>query len=243
VALPPLAADASSIVITGAFKPVEITPAWMLENNLISAADAHSAQFELLIPGEAVTFTGGWFKCQINPQSFQLETSEESEFERLRDLAVNTLRVISARPVSQMGMNRAAHISISDLASWHAIGDHLVNNKMWDKVLHLAGMRAVSFWGVRTDGYGGRINVQIEPSMRFPPGLFILLNDHYDLTAGKTWPTTREEFATTPSEDTEATIEKISVAIQILNDNWTASTRLFYDVLETVWQQGQVSDA
>ena len=241
--LPPLAADASTIVITGAFKPVDITPTWMQENGLIGDADQKKAQFELLIPGEAITFTAGWFRCQINPQSFQLETSEESEFERLRDLAVNTLRTMLERPVSQMGINRIVHISIADQDIWHTIGDHLVNNKMWDKVLHLAGMRTVSFWGVRTDGYGGKINVQIEPSMRFPPGLFIAYNDHYDLTANKSWPTTRDEFATMPPEDTEETVEKIPVAIQILNDNWAASTRLFYDVLETVWRQGQIRDA
>jgi hypothetical protein len=215
----------------------------MQENGLISHNDLQKVQFELLVPGEAVTFTASWFKCQVNPQSLQLETSEESEFERLRDLAVDTLRTMPDKPVALMGMNRIVHISITDLDVWHAIGDHLVNNKMWDKVLHLAGMRSVSFLGVRTDGYGGRINIQIEPSQRFAPRLFIAYNDHYDLTTNKSWPKTREELATMPPEDAEATTEKIPVAIQILNDNWASSTRLFYDVLETVWQQGQVHDA
>lgn len=241
--LPPLAADASTIVVTGSFKPLTTTPTWMREQGLISEADFKRTEYELLIPGEAMTFKVGWFRCQINPQVFQLETSEESEFERLRDLAVDILRTMPERPIAQMGMNRVVHISVDDRDMWHALGDHLVNNKMWDKVLHLSGMRVVAFWGARTDGYGGRINVQIEPSARFQPGLFVSYNDHYDLTTNYPWPKTREEFGVLPPDNVEATVEKIPVAIEILNGNWAASTRLFYDVLETVWRQGQVHDA
>lgn len=240
---PPMASDVSTIVLTGAFKPVEITPSWMHENGLISDSDLRKSEFELLVPGEAITFATSWFRCQVNPQALQLESSDETEFERLRDLAVETLRSMPKRPISQMGINRIVHVSVPDQDTWHAIGDNIVNNKMWEKALHLAGMRAVSFWGVRTDGYGGKINIQIEPSARFTPGLFIAYNDHYDLTTVESWPKTREEFGQGIPENTEASTKKIAVAVRILNDNWAASTRLFYDVLETIWQQEQVRDA
>ena len=238
--LPPLAADTATIVLTGNFRPVFISPKWLHEQQLFTESELKSSEFELLIPNEAAIFSAGWLRCQVNPQQIILETSEEAEFEPLRDLAADMLRAMPSTPIAQMGINRIVHFTPPSQKEWNSIGDHLVNNAAWDKVLHLPGLRVAAFWAVRTDGYGGKINIQVEPSFRFPASVFLSYNDHYDLTTGVPVPSSRLEVGQLRTENNDATADKIPIAIKILNDNWTESTRRFYDVLDTVWKQANV---
>ncbi len=242
MSLPPLAVDTTSIVVTGSFKPIDINPNWLKEQDLIDAPDVQKAQWELLVPGEAAVFSVDWFRCQANAQSVELQTAQEPEFERLRDLAVGILLAMPEKPIAQMGINRRVHFTINDKTEWHAIGDRLVNNEVWRNVLHLPGMRSVTFTGARDDGYSGRINVQVEPSVQFNPGIFVSYNDHYDLTTSKFVAKTRDDFDKMAPDDSTASTDKISAAVEILNDNWSRSTRLFYKVMEAIDQLREADD-
>jgi hypothetical protein len=232
--LPPIAADLMTIVVTGDLRPVIISPAWLRDRDLIGDAEVQQARFELLIPSEAAIFEAGWLRCQANPQSLQFETKNQPEFERLRDLAVGVLRGFPDMPIMHMGINRNVHFTVNDLGAWHSVGDQLVHNEIWDDVLHLAGMRSVTYWGVRTDGYGGRIHVQVEPSVRYPPGVFLAYNDHYDLSRTEVVPENRVQFTANSTENNDVTAEKISVAVEVLTNDWADSMRRFNDVFGTL---------
>jgi hypothetical protein len=240
--LPPVAADVVSVVITGSMRPVVISPAWLRENDLIGDSELRQANFELLIPNEAAIFQAGWLKVLANPQSLEVQTTQEAEFERLRDVMLGILRARDENPVTMMGINRTVHFKLSDLSLWHAVGDRLVNNELWEGVLHLSGMRAVTYWGMRTDGYGGRIQVQVEPSYQFPPGVFLAYNDHYDLSKVDKIAARRNDESFDLTENIETNVEKISVAKEILTDNWIESMNLFSAALERVFTQIGESD-
>lgn len=234
--LPPIADDLCTVVITGDMRPVKVSPDWLRAQRIISDADSREEKFELLVPNEAAIFRLGPVKYQISARGLQLETSDESEFEPMRDLVVDILTAMPKQEVSQLGINRVVHFSVPNIEAWHSVGDTLVNNSLWDGVLNLSGMRSVTYWGVRPDRYGGRIQVQIEPSFRYPSAVFVAYNDHYELTRVTSQPQDRDELARAVPDNVAQSTEKISIAIEILNEAWNESTRRFYDVLERLWQ-------
>jgi hypothetical protein len=239
--LPPIAADSCAVVVTGQFRPVDISPIWLHDHNLIGRAELDNSSIELLIPNEAVNFNAGWLHCQATPQSWQFDTPDETAFESLRDLVVNLLREKLNTPISQLGINRSVHFTASDFESWHAVGDGLVNNTIWNGLLSLPGMRAVTYWGTRSDNFSGRVQIQVEPSLVHRSSVFVAFNDHYDLTYASTVLQSREELQTL-SDDAEATTSKIPIAIEVLEQNWENSMRLSNQIIERVAAVGVTSD-
>jgi hypothetical protein len=239
--LPPVVADLTTIVVTGKFAPFVMSPTWLKEQELINDNQSRDVEFELLIPNQAATFTVGWLKVVSNPQAIQLETKDQAETERMRDLAVNVIRALNETEVANLGINRNIHFSAPNTEEWHAVGDHLVHNDVWEGVLHLAGMRSVTFWGYRTDQFGGRVHVQVEPSFVYPPGVFLAYNDHYDLTTGHQVPASRSPADQAP-ESGESTLEKREVAITVLEENWQPSLQLFNQIFKKVADQMSLVD-
>jgi hypothetical protein len=241
---PPLTADATTIIFVGEFRPVWISPDWLHEHGQLSDAELASVRFELLIPNEAIIFQAGWIRCIGNLQQLQFETQQEAEFERLRDLAVAVLRATPDLKLGLLGINRIVHFEVPSLDAWHAVGDNLVRNDLMDHVLNLSGMRNVTFWGTRPDPYGGRIQVQVEPSFQFPKNIFVTYNDHYDLTVVGRQPETRQEMTELmKAEDSSQSQTKTSTAIDILSEQWEDSMRRFNNILETVSRLTEVHDA
>ena len=162
--LPPLASDLLSIVVRGDFKPVTISPNQLYKDKLIGEVECADSTIEVRIPGEASIFNAGWLRCQATVNSLELQTEQEAEQERLRDLAVGLLKSSPAKPIAALGINRQVHFPVQSLDTWHAVGDSLVHNEVWTGILNAPGMRSVIFWGERADQYTGRMQIQVEPS-------------------------------------------------------------------------------
>lgn len=234
MSLPPLVSDICQVVLRGNFKPVNISPRWLREKDLIGDPENEEAVFEALIPDELAVFNAGWLRCQNMPDSLHLQTDQQAEVEPLRDLAVGILRILD-RPVSLLGINRLVHFSVRNAKQWHSVGDHVVHNELWNGILHAPGLRAATYWGQRSDRYAGRIQVQIEPSTVAHPGIFVSYNDHYDLTIVDQQPTSREEFdRMSRPENIAATLDKVTVAEEILIDQWDSSLQLSARIIERV---------
>jgi hypothetical protein len=235
-----LASDLVSVVLKGNYRSIGISPKVLASDVLIGEVEAQEATYELLVPGEASVFQAAWLRCQIQAGSLELQTQQESEHERLRDVAVGILQTYPKHPISAMGINRAVHIPVKNRKAWHSIGDHLVNNEAFTGIFNVSGMRGVTYWFGRLDKYSGRIQVQVEPSGAVFPGVFITYNDHYDLTRATVQPTTRREAdELAREEDTTETVDKIAVAIEVLTENWQAPMNRTLEVFERVFQQGE----
>ena len=236
--LPPLVSDTYQVVARGSFRPVKVSPTWLQDQDLIGDSEHKEAVFEVLLPNELVIFNAGWLQCQATPDNLTFQTDQEAEVERLRDLAVGTLRALNA-PISLLGINRMVHFSVRNTEQWHSIGDHVVHNEIWGDILNVPGIRVATYWGQRSDRYAGHIQVQIEPSSLVHPGIFVSYNDHYDLTIVEHQPTNRSEFDTlNRQENTEATTDKLAVAIDILTNQWEQSSQLSTRIIERVAEQG-----
>jgi hypothetical protein len=239
VSLPPLAADTVAVVVRGNFRPVDISPTWLRDHDLIGDPEYADSTFEVLIPNDVAFFTAGWVRCQATNDSLQLITEQQEETERLRDLLVNILRISTEKPISMLGINRSVHFKTNSVKQWNAIGDNVARNDIWQDVLTIPGMRSVTYWGTRTDKYAGRIHVQIEPSLHFPPGIFVAYNDHYELVTVEAQPTSRDDPLRERQEDLTVTVDKIAVALEVLSDEWEASLKRSATIIERVWEQGE----
>ncbi|HEU5159523.1 MAG TPA: hypothetical protein VFU43_21175 [Streptosporangiaceae bacterium] len=221
--LPPFALDEVAVVLRGHFNPAIFSPAWLLAEGLISKTAYAEAELRV-ISSEIAIFETGWLKCNITRDLLQISTSEESDFERVRDVAVGILRALPQTPVGALGINREMHFLVQSLDQWHRIGDTLAPKEVWESVLKLPGMRGVNIWGVRPDNFAGRIQVDVQPSLRVSLGIYIRHNDHYGLSVVDAQPTTRAKIFP-GDEQLEASIEKNPLAVKILIDNFETSMR------------------
>lgn len=210
--------DAASVVVKGHFNPPIISPGWLLAQKLISAEDFAEAKVQVITP-DVSSFAAVWVQCNVTLDTLQLSTSDVTEYERLRDLAVGILRTLQHTPVAALGINRGVHFATGSVAAWHEVGDALSPKAVWDGVLHLPGTRNVTILGARQDGQGGYIQVSVEPSLLLTNGIFVTYNDHYALEVSTSEPA---RSRITPP-DVEPTVAKLESAVAILGTKWNQS--------------------
>jgi hypothetical protein len=231
---PDLARDGVSIIVRGAFNPSIISPAWLVGEDLISREEFMDTSPQLITPDIAV-INGSFFDLQVTREAMQLAGPDPSAFEAVRDLAVGILRTLRHTPVSVMGVNRSLHIPFDDMTAYYRLGDVLAPKTYWSADLAFAGLQNLTVQGARADrSRGGRVVVTVQPSNVVVPGVFLLHNDHYTLS-GPPVLTSRDDLRVDPSEN-EATPEKTSVAVDILQQDWKASMDRAISVVQHIWQ-------
>jgi hypothetical protein len=236
--LPRLSEDSMSIVLRGTFRPGLITPRWLHSVNLVGSAELDAAEYALYVPEQAIRFQAQWLSCVAQQDLLQLSTSDEREFERLRDVAVGILHELDETPLSVLGINRNVHFAVPDNAAYHSVGDSVTDKKMWDGILVLPGMRTCTISGVRPDEYAGRVDVRVEPSGLVRPGVFVACNDHYELQVVDRQPETRDDSVVSSTDAVQVSADKNPVAREILVDDWGASIARSEAIISRVAAQG-----
>ncbi|HEY1705399.1 MAG TPA: hypothetical protein VGG75_37395 [Trebonia sp.] len=228
---PELANDSMNVVLLGEFDPLMVTPRWLRRMDLIGAEDYESYSTEI-IGANAVIVSFGSIRLQVLPENLQVSTDASAEVEAARDLAAGILLSKGSSGISAMGINRMVHFG-EDLKGYHAIGDALTPKKLWEDVLYLPGMLNLGITGMRNDGYGGAVNVQVQPSAIVRPGVFISVNDHYTLTHVEV-AADRNTLAGPEESNLQVSIDKIPVAIKILTEGFDASRSRTQEIIDRV---------
>jgi hypothetical protein len=181
VAMPPqVQIQGVAVVLRGSFNPAIFHPAWFATNDLVRKQEAAKAKIELIHP-EVASFTADWLEFHSTRDRLQVSTSQEAYFEPLRDLALSILDLLSHTPVAMMGLNRTFQYTVPSEQYGHSIGDRLAPKGNWGSILERPGMRRLSMEGRRTDHHTGFILVNVEPSVQVEYGIYIQVNDHYQL--------------------------------------------------------------
>ncbi len=195
--------SALTVVALGAFSPRVFHPSWFAIQGLITHGEADSAQLQITHPDISIFSTDYWdFECI--PERISFSSARLPNPEILRDLVVGTLGALGEIPLSALGLNRATHWDMAPMAKWHAFGHRLVPPNNWSD-LDSPGMKSVTVQGTRPDGHDGHVLVKVEPSTTMKYGVFVEVNDHFQLTKS--------------SED----LGGIEKAIQILTESWEDS--------------------
>jgi hypothetical protein len=173
--------EGMSIVLLGSFNPTIFQPAWFASEELI-ARDLADAADVGIVHRQMVNFTAGWFQISVTEDRFSVTSLTAPSDDLVRDLVLGTFRLLRYTPITAMGLNKDVHYKIESEEAWHAIGHKLAPPSNWDSVLKDPGLRSLLIEGARDDELTGYVRVKVEPSVRVHPGLYVGVNDHYEIT-------------------------------------------------------------
>ncbi|MBI4536000.1 MAG: hypothetical protein HY708_06955 [Ignavibacteriae bacterium] len=210
----------ASIVLMGAFNPAIFHPSWFAANNLLRNEEAKAATVNLVHP-DAASFKTEWLDVNVVKQRFQATTVQESYYESLRDMVVGILGLLSHTPLRFMGINRDFHFDLTSEESWHGLGHRLVPKHDWNPLLKNPGMVDLTVRGERPDDLKGHIHVIVQPSARIRYGIFVEVNDHYELKAS------------------DQEIGGADAARIILSGRWDSSMKRSLDIAQTIAGLGE----
>lgn len=207
-----------AIVIRGNFNPIIFSPVWFASEKLIRKEEAEKAETQI-VHADVVSFNLDWLRLQVTRNMFLVETTKEPYKEVLRDLVLGTFKLLRHTPLKVMGINRPMHFRIESIEKWHEIGHILAPKNIWNEVLDQPGLKSLSVVeSVRRDGLKGFIRVQVEPSSRVHPGIFISINDHYE------------------TKDTENTLGADEL-INIIENNWEKSSIRSKEIIKKLLEE------
>jgi len=185
-----------SIVLLGALNPKIITPEWFLRNDLIDEEQCKNADVQI-IHREVTVFATDWFDLKVetlsNTGRFIITTKQEP-YIRVFDLVMKTFgEILIHTPLGMLGINREVHYALPDAATRNEIGKKLAPREPWgewgkqiqegDGVLSRnGGLRSLTMEDRNLDDRNnGYIRALIEPSEIVKFGIFVRVNDHYQL--------------------------------------------------------------
>ena len=195
-----------SVVLRGNFNPAIFHPSWFGAHGLLRPEEVEQAvkQPEMVVHSEASVFSAEWLQIAVTKDRFQAFTTQESHSELLRDLVMSIFGLLVHTPLNAMGLNRDFHFRLESNDVRNSLGYRLVPKQNWQNVLKSPGMMNVTVHGQRPDDLHGYIQVVVAPSVKVDNGVYIAINDHYELK----------------TDSTKAATEK---ATDILSKSWSVS--------------------
>lgn len=223
-----------SVVLVGRFNPAIFHPQWFARMGLLPVEEADDATVEFS-GTQVMQFRTNWFECLATVENLQLSTLQAEMEEPMRDLVVGVLDLLPHAPVWSFGLNFDSHYSIKSVDAWHELGHRLSPKELWSDLLGDPGTRAVVIQGQRSDSeLRGALNVRVEPSVRVHPGIYINVNDHFDLRTDA--PSTWEESlaAPPPDESTDVWTMGAEKAVAAIESEWSPSAERASAIVQRV---------
>jgi hypothetical protein len=212
---PQLEIQGLSIVLRGHFNPAIFHPSWFAAQNLIRNQEAEAADIELVHPNAAI-FKAEWLQVRVLQDRLQVITTQEPYYEALRDLVIGVFDLLGHTPLRVMGINRDFHYRLESEKVWDAVGNRLAPKQNWENILGKPGMLSLTMEGKRPDNQDGYIRVTVEPSPQVAFGVYVRVNDHYQL-----------------SSDSE-TLPGTSKAVDILTGQWSESMQRGLEIAQKI---------
>lgn len=176
------AIEGYSIVLVGSFEPKELVPGWFTRNELIDPHAAEDLDLEVILP-DVCQYKLSWLGVSVDRNRLNLNTNDEKRLRPLRDLVYEFLRVKSDVELSALGINGQGHFAANSEKAWHQIGHTLAPKSTWSPILVNPGLLTMTVQGQRDDEREGYVNIKVEPSVKIQHGIYIEVNDHYQLAS------------------------------------------------------------
>jgi hypothetical protein len=173
----------NNIVLVGTFDPTLAQPATLLKEEIIRISDMPDMVIELLFP-DAVSFRLPWMSALIETNRVMVtNTLTNPAPEPIRDFAVDLIDLMKSARIKAMGINTNHHFGTTGPDAINRLGHILApKEKIWDTVLDRPLLLTMTIRGQRTGDIEGNINVRVEPSTRIEYGVYIEVNNHFEVT-------------------------------------------------------------
>lgn len=180
---PQLRHESTSVVLLGHFNPSIFTPAWFAAFELLPWEQVNEEVLELeIIHPQIVQFGADWLALTVQEDRLQASTQDPAFYPLLRDLVLGTFQLLSHTPIRGLGLNHTFHYHTPVEDDWKAISNSVSPESRWRALLNEPRTERLAKRGDRPDGREGHVNVRLEPSRRYPPGVFVQFNDHFVLS-------------------------------------------------------------
>jgi hypothetical protein len=180
----PIEDENVSVVCLGSFNPAIFQPKWLRQESLATEAQQLQAENDpqFAVTRDVAIVSVGESKLQVQAERMQV-MGPATSMQQVHDLAHGILHKLLHSPVKAIGMNRHTHVRAPDLDAWHKVGHRLVPKPIWLDFMEDPGMQSVSVKGVRssTAAKGGSLTVTVAPSAVVTPGIYITVNEHYQI--------------------------------------------------------------
>ena len=176
--------EGMSIVLLGSFNPGIFQPFWFVTQELLMKKEAEDVKTELIAEGISI-FQTDRFKFICDLSRLQISTENNAAYEQICDLIISIFQILSHTPVTKLGINFDYHIKIESEKKLNDIGDIIAPKQIWEKVLETPKTLNVTIQGKQTRDYSGNVNVKVQGSPKVNPGIWININDHYDLESNE----------------------------------------------------------
>ena len=174
-------AEGLDVVVVGSFNPAIFHPEWFLRQNLIGDQDAKDATIKV-VSGQVTEVRLCGLKLLCIAERFSLGTSNVSQAARIQDLLLGIFSVLPHTPIAACGINPLAHYRVDNAAYWHKIGHTLAPKELvWNELFQQPGMQSLTIKSPREGDFAGEVNITVEPSAKYSPGILVRSNYHYGL--------------------------------------------------------------
>ena len=170
------------VVLLGDFNPKIFTPAWFSSLDLIGEKEADEAKVELIHQDVSI-FNLDWCRIQVTRDRFSIFTEQEVYFTKLIDLVTQTFTCLNHTPLRAIGANWGGHYKSESEKEWHQFGYFLAPKSPWDKIFKESAMAQIEIMEENQVAYSatGNMRVRVSASNELKHGIFINVNDHYEL--------------------------------------------------------------
>ncbi|RYC34062.1 hypothetical protein D3273_02085 [Lichenibacterium minor] len=195
-----LEVESNTLVIVGNFNPAIFQPYWFFSQDLIGEDEAQKAQISVVHP-DITSFQTESFQITVEPERVSLIPLETIGI-GIFDLALRLFGdCLPQTPLRALGINYLSHFRVSSEKVQNSFGDILAPKEPWgkwgeqlnqpapkgsqnriSKETRAGGLRSISMtkYG-RDDEKKGFTQVKIEPSATYRPGVYVEVNNHFDL--------------------------------------------------------------
>jgi hypothetical protein len=182
------------IVALGNFNPLIFRPDWFKDKEIVVGGDFDGCKIDIIHP-EVSSFRLPWGQMHVDRDRFSIAANREPII-RVFDFFVRTFQCLPETPIKAFGINRDVHFDAGTTSAWDRVGDVLAPKTFWGDFVKdkdgakVGGLRSLVMEQAltaggrskRLDGLKGWVRVQVEPSLQgVPHGIYVLVNDHYDL--------------------------------------------------------------
>jgi hypothetical protein len=178
-------AQGIDVILVGSFNPAIFHPQWFLRHNLIGEEEA-DPQSVKVISSDVTEIRIGEIRLVCIGDRLTLGTQNIAYEPKLRDLLEGILSLLPHTPVRACGINPSAHYQLDSVEYWHKIGHTLApKDLIWKDLFVNPGLKNLSIQSKARPEDLNELNITIEPSTRFNPGVFIHVNNHFGLSPEK----------------------------------------------------------
>ena len=176
----PVLIKSLDIIILGNFNPSIFQPYWFSLKKLIREEESEKAVINI-IHSSLVQFDLDWCSFTITEDRFQASTTDEVNFDLVKDLVVSTFNILCETPLTALGVNYTYNISLENEKNYIKFGEWLSNLTFWQKIDSEYKLLTLETFKIKKEnGELGSQKIKITPSnlprLRF--GIAVNFNEH-----------------------------------------------------------------